>query len=369
MRVLHFGKYHWSSPGGVERYLGELHTHLKLPCYRVDSDFLVFQKPGTVPVRCDGDAAVHGVKIFGTLRSMPVYVPSRIIANVLRKPYDLLHFHHPNPSMQPLLSYALKRNPSAKLIVSWHCDIVRQRLLKRCYQPFQRRLIRRADRIIVATSTYLATSPDLADLGWKCQIIPYGLSEKRGAPRTVAGRGLLAVGRLVPYKGFEYLLEAMALPQMSGYQLTVIGDGPLRESLERMRANRGLSDRVTLLSRVSDEVLAEHYQESSLLVLPSVNRTEAFGIVLLEAMASGMPVVTTAIGSGMEDIVRDGIDGRVVAPRSPDALCAAIRSILEDEAIYRRMSRSALERFRTKYRVEHHMEQLCDLYRLVVNER
>jgi rhamnosyl/mannosyltransferase len=231
---------------------------------------------------------------------------------------DLVHFHHPNPTA--VLSYFAsgRRGP---LVVTYHSDIVRQRVLGALASPLIHAFLARADAIIATSPQYLASSPVLRRHEERCHVIPFGVEMGEMAdvdPADVAAirsrhgeRIVLAAGRLVYYKGFEYLVRAMhTVPG----RLLIAGDGPLREELRRVAIDAGVADRVTLLGAVPD--LRPYYHAADVFAFPSVARSEAYGIVQMEAMACGLPVVNTALDTGVPFVSPDGVTG-ITAPASP----------------------------------------------------
>ena len=218
-----------------------------------------------------------------------------------------------------LLAYYLAR-PAGQLIVWFHSEVVRPSWRYALfYRPFLRFACARASRIIVASPTLAASSPQLRLWQQKCVVIPYGLDMPSGAaPDRVMARAaairqeaggqpiVLFVGRLVKYKGVDVLLEAMR-----GVSATamLVGDGPERAALQRIAERAGVADRVKFLGEVSPAELAALYRACDLFVLPSVTRQEAFGVVLIEAMACGKPVISTDLGTGSSWVNQDGETG------------------------------------------------------------
>src|SRR5690242_11962994 len=196
--------------------------------------------------------------------------------------------------------------------------------------------VRHAACCIATPPDYIDTSPILSAVRKRCRVIPYGIRLDRfvvhrnaiAAIRAKYGpRIVLAVGRLVYYKGFEYLIRAMR--QIDG-TLILIGDGPLRQGLERAAREMGIGERVVFAGEIHNSRLAPYYHAADVFVLPSIARTEAFGIVQLEAMACGKPIVNTRLDSGVPFVSIDGLSGITVPPRDHVALGRAITVLLDD---------------------------------------
>ncbi|HZG42231.1 MAG TPA: glycosyltransferase, partial [Longimicrobium sp.] len=277
---------------------------------------------------------------------------------------DVVHLHHPNPT--GVLSY-LASGSRAPLVVTYHSDIVRQRVLKTLFAPVQHHFLRRAHAIVASSPDYAASSPVLRRHAGRVRVIPFGIRpDEAGTPDAAAvaalrerhgPRVVLAVGRLVYYKGFDYLVRSM--DSVDGH-LVIVGDGPMREELERLAVEHGVAGRVTLAGRV--ESVASHYAAADVFALPATARSEAFGLVQLEAMAAGLPVVNTQIPSGVPFVSRDGQTGLTVPPRDPAALAAAITRLLDDAALRARLGRAARERVAAEFGAERMARDTLALY-------
>ena len=263
--------------------------------------------------------------------------------------YDIIHVHHPDP----MAALALRLSGyKGKVVLHWHSDIVSQRFFLSLYKPLQTWLIRRADRILGTTPVYIASSPYLKEVQEKCGYVPFGIAPipydtaHAEAIRTRhSGKTLLfSLGRLVPYKGFSYLIEAMSLlPER--FHLIMGGKGPLKEALEAQIREKDLQHRVNLLTGyIPDETVYALFGAADIFVLPSVMKTEAFGIVQIEAMSCGTPVVATRIPeSGVSWVNEDGVSGRNAAPEDARSLADAILAV---EAQKENYAEGAARRFR-----------------------
>ena len=268
-----------------------------------------------------------------------VAVAPSLAVHLARAEADLIVLHEPNP--MALLMYFLVR-PRAQLVIWYHSEVVRPRwryLL--FYHPFLEFALRRASRIVI-TSPPMAGAQALADHLEKAVVIPYGLEVERyqATPAVVARADalrerardpiLLFVGRLVTYKGLEVLLQA--LPGLQA-QTVIIGDGPLRRRLEEMVRELGLGDRVQFLGEVTDEERNTWLYACAALVLPSITRQEAFGVVQLEAMLCGRPVVSTDLPTGVPWVNVNGKTGLVVRPNDVVSLRTALDRLVADGAL------------------------------------
>lgn len=366
LRVVHVGKFYPPHVGGIETHLHALCGALK---ESIDVRVLVANdKPG------DEDAIVDGVSVSRldvqfSIAGAPV-CPT-MAWKIRRVQADLVHVHLPNPAG---ILAVMASGYRGRIVATWHSDVVRQRRLARLFAPIQRRFLRNCKAIIATSPNYVESSTDLAAFKARCRVIPYGIgiSDFRhpdfeaveAIHRKYAGLLILAVGRLVYYKGLEYLISAMAGINAT---LLVVGDGPLRLSLERQANYLGVSDRIKFLGEMQPSEIVPYYQACDVFALPSVARSEAFGIVQLEAMACGKPVVNTKLASGVPFASLDGVTGITVDPGNAPMLEHAINRLLQDVDLRARLGRAALDRVQQEFTVEAMVSRTRDLYEELVN--
>jgi rhamnosyl/mannosyltransferase len=264
---------------------------------------------------------------------------------------DILHVHSPFP----LGEFALRHLPPTRTVVATHhSDVIRQRLLLKLYAPFYRRFLHRADIILPTSQRYLDTSPWLQPHRSKCRVVPLGVDtdvfapEDRQPPGGAPQLTILFVGRLRYYKGLEFLLQAMKdLP--SHIRLEVVGDGPMRASWEAVATRLGLLDRVTFRGELDADALLAAYRRADLFALPCTSRAEAFGTVLLEAMACGLPCITCEVGSGTSWVVQHETTGLVAPPADSDALAASILRLDADREFLPTMGAAGRARVESEF--------------------
>jgi rhamnosyl/mannosyltransferase len=235
-------------------------------------------------------------------------------------------------------------------------------------------VLRRASRIVVSSPRLAEYARELADFRGKCVVIPFGIDRDRLAetPRVrdrvaairaaVPGPTLLFVGRLVPYKGVDVLIDAMR-----GVEATalIVGDGPLRAELEARAASAGVAARVRLLGNLDDEEVVAQLHACDAFVLPSLTRQETFGVVQLEAMACGRPVVSTNLETGVPWVNQHEVTGLIVPPGDPASLAAACRRLLADAGLRRRYGRAGIDRVESQFTVPAMVRATTALYREV----
>jgi glycosyltransferase involved in cell wall biosynthesis len=368
LRVLQIGKYFAPSRGGIESHLRDLCMELRKS---VDLKVIVANESWRRE-----RASIEGVDVLRLPRAMTLAsapICPAMIGSIRREKADIVHLHLPNPAAA--IACLLAR-PAGALVITWHSDIVRQRRLVRLYRPLERLLLRRCAAIVASSPAYIASSQVLTRYSDRCHLIPFGISAEQFAENRVdlsmvrelrqrfGPRIILSVGRLVHYKGIKFLIRAMSKVDA---KLVIIGGGPLRVELEREAASNGASGRVVFLGEVDDNLI-NYYHASDVFALPSCERSEAFGIVQLEAMACGIPVVNTQIDTGVPYVSQDGITGFTVPPRSSDEMAAALNRLLDNPELREKMGRAGRARAVNEFGIAEMAAQTLDLYRSVVGK-
>jgi rhamnosyl/mannosyltransferase len=281
--------------------------------------------------------------------------------------------HEPNPL--GLVSHFLMR-PPGRLVVWFHSEVVRQRWLYMLYRPFLRRTLRRADRVIVSSPKLIEHAKELQEFQWKCEVIPFGINAERlQCTATIAHRAerlrselrppiLLFVGRMVGYKGLDVLLRALCALDATA---VLVGAGPRLASLKNLASDLGVRERVVFAGEVEDDEIVALYHACDVFVLPSVSRNEAFGVVQLEAMACGKPVVSTNLPSGVPWVNRHGETGFVVPPGDVVALRDALARLLDDPELRDRMGKRGRERVMTEFTLERMASRTTALYHAILS--
>lgn len=362
MRVLQLGKFYPPFYGGMETHLQLLATRLQTS---VDVHVAVAANPSPPGRDTDGAVPLRRMRTYGVVAATPI-CPE--LFSVIRDVQpDLVHIHHPHPLA--MLAYLASRT-SAPCVVSYHSDIVRQRTLRHLIAPILTRTLARSAAILVASPQLIAGSAVLRPFSHKCHLVPYGIDTSAWSQVDVATaaelrrrhgpRIVLAVGRLTHYKGFDYLIRAMR--EVDG-TLLIVGAGALRQSLETVIAHEGLSARVHLLGSVTD--VRPYYEACDVFVLPSTTPNEAFGIVQLEAMAAGKPVVNTALTSGVTFACPPNVAGLTVAPRDSAALAGAITRLFADPALRSRLGEAGRARVAREFPASVMSERTLGIYRAV----
>ncbi|QOZ53459.1 glycosyltransferase [Bradyrhizobium sp. CCBAU 53338] len=314
------------------------------------------------------DVPVERVRSFGNVLSLPAAptYPWRLWQKIAE--HDLLALHAPFPLADLVFAFGFGRK--RPLVVHWHADIVTHAGLRWLIQPLMRRTLRLAKAIIVSDRVLVDETPLLREFADKCQVVPFGIDTDvydwpKIEPHHVNDRGrlVLACGRLVPYKGFDVLIRAAV---NRNFEVWIIGEGAERARLEQLISELGLGDRVRLLGSVNDCERIKLMCLADVFVMPSVTNAETFGLVQLEAMAAGRPVVNTALDTAVPRVARHGMEAITVPPGDAEALGEAIDTLISDPERRRRMGLSARTRAVSRYSAAAFKDGMESVYRAAV---
>ena len=377
MRIVQTNKAYYPKVGGIETTITNLSEGL-VKQYNVSVEVLTCNNQrSTEYVK----KKLNGVEItylptFGFVASLPI---SFAYMNSLSKlTGDILHVHEPFPwaDLSYLFSKKIRSN-FRKLVVSWHSDIVRQKWALSFYRPYIHKFLKLADKILVSNKNLIEFSEYLPEYKSKCEVIPLGAkldwvdkSESRKdqvqkIKITYNPPMVLFVGRLVYYKGIQYLIDA--INQVPDVSLVIIGSGPLKKELLNQIQNLNLEKRIHILPEVDEETLHSFYEACDIFVLPSVEKSETYGIVQIEAMACGKPVICTELNTGTTFINQDGVTGLVVSPRNPVELSEAIRKLLADSSLRSKLGENARRRALNEFTAEKMVERTYKVYNDLLN--
>ena len=295
------------------------------------------------------EARVFRARQTASVASCGVSIEALAIYRRLVRWADVIHYHFPWP-FGDLLHLALAP-PGKPSLVTYHSDIVRQRLLRKLYRPLMDRFLGSVDRIVATSPNYFATSDVLSRFERKVEIVPIGLREDTypavseaalAAARERYGAGFfLFVGVLRYYKGLHILLDAMA---GAPYNVVIVGSGPTERQLKLQARRLGLAN-VKFAGQVPDAEKVALLRLSRGIVFPSYLRSEAFGVTLLEGAMFGKPLISTEVGSGTSHVNVDGETGLVVTPGSAAELRRAMDRLHHNPDLAGLMGRNARRRF------------------------
>jgi glycosyltransferase involved in cell wall biosynthesis len=370
LKVLHLGKYFYPDLGGIESVVKDVvQGTASAGC---DVTVLCLGRVGQLSEEYYYAAKVLRAPIWKIVASQPL--GWRYFSEFIRQApnFDIVQIHAPN--MLAALALMMARVPG-KVVVHWHADVVNHGWLGKLIQPLERLMLRRADAIVATSQAYADSSPLLRRFKDKVHIVPIGISDPRNdgvdrvvMPMAVLGQIphgvplILAVGRLVPYKGFDVLIDA-ARELPSDCRVVIAGGGEEYAKLEsRIRENK-VEDRVVLAGRLDDDTLKALFRRAAIFCLPSVSRAEAFGVVLLEAMAQGLPAVATDIaGSGVPWVNLHDATGLNVPVDDASALAAGLLQLLADPGQRAQMGYEARRRFENEFTSALATRRFIDLY-------
>lgn len=315
------------------------------------------------------DVLVSRVFRLGTLFSQSI-TPS-LFYNIFKKSkkYDVIHLHYPNPIAELASLFIPKDVP---LVITYHSDVVRQKFLLPFYRPLQKKILSRAQKIIIPTLNHINCSDVLPEYRKKCEIIPFGLNtesmpeiseltEKVNSLKEQYGKYGLFVGRLVGYKGLDVLVEAC---RMIEDKVLIVGRGPENDRLRAQVKKLGLCEKVKFLGRVEDmEEFWSYYLASEFFVLPSVSQNENFGIVQLEAMYCSKAVITTNLKSGVPLVGEKGKTSLLVNPNNSDQLGKAMQMLFSNSELTAKMGVAGKARFNRLYTYEKMISSHLNVYK------
>jgi rhamnosyl/mannosyltransferase len=402
LKILHIGKYFAPFNGGLENYQRDV--MVALAARGIQSAALVHQHELSFTSK-KMTLDVHGLQLplvkaatwikvlFTPISPGFCWHLRRLIKSF--KP-DVLHLHMPNPSA----FWALFLPAARKLpwVIHWHSDVIteqhdwKMKFFYQIYRHFERAVLQRANAIVVTSPPYLESSLPLKSFRNKCLVVPLGVD----TGRLLAGLGIekinketeaahleqslasdkqdvqpaplqvLAIGRLTYYKGFNYLIEAIALAPHTHLQL--VGSGEQEQTLRSLAASLNVSERVTFHGQLSGRQLAQQFIDCDCLCLPSIERTEAFGMVLLEAQYfAKATIIADVSGSGMGWVVDDQLTGLKVPPADAQELADALLYLQQERTELIEMGKRGKQKFETVFEINHAVETLIDVYDNVIH--
>jgi glycosyltransferase involved in cell wall biosynthesis len=362
LRIVHLGKYYPPAPGGIESHVQTLASaqvmlgavprvlcvqHLDRAGKNIMWKTLAYGPPqesmdGPIPIR-----RLSRIATYSGLDICPQLVAA--LREITPDNADILHLQTPNPTM--ILGLCLAR-PKLPLVITYQSDIVRQRILKHFHRPFEHHVFKNAQMILPTSPKYPGGSKVLQQYPDKLRVLPMGTDLSNYATPTAEVRQRVAAfreqfpgpiwvscGRLVYYKGLHIGIRALA--RVPGTYV-IVGVGPLKASLQKLAQKLGVADRVVFFGQATPDDLTALYNAARAFWFPSTYRSEAFGLVQSEAMASGCPVINTSIPhSGVDWVSQHDLSGLTVPPHDVDAFALAANRLASDDVLHARLSAGA----------------------------
>ena len=356
-KILHISKYYYPFSGGTEQIARDCVNALK---DEYEQKVIAFNDG-----KKDVDDYVDDIEVIRcgcfakiSAQSLSISYKKRL-HNVIKtfKP-DIVIFHYPNPFVAHFILKELKNN-DIKFVLYWHLDIVRQKLLRVFFKPQNRKLLKRADKVIATSPNYIEGSEWLQSVKEKCVVVPNCINEERmkitpeieekaqKIRKENEGKTIcVAVGRHTEYKGFTYLIQASKLLD-DKFKIFITGTGELTESLKKEAAN---DSKITFTGRIEDEDLKAYILACDIFCFPSITKNEAFGVALAEAMYYGKPAVTFNIpGSGVNYVCLDRENGIEVANRQSDLYSKALRKLAHSPELRSKYGELSKQRVMDKF--------------------
>lgn len=364
IKILQVNKLYYPDIGGIERTVQHIAEGLK---EKVEMSVLVCKPKGRGVKEQVNGVEVQRCGSFGMLFSMPISFSFFLELRSKSREQDILQFHAPFPLGDLACLFSGYRG---KIVLYWHSDVVKQKKLMILYRPIMERFLKRTDAIIVGADGVMKGSSYLKPYKDKCVTIPFAVNQKieqmgkkymeQAQPNMEKYVRFLFVGRLVYYKGVDVLIEAFETVENA--ELTIIGCGDREKDLKAYIDEQGMSDRVHFLGKVEEELLYSEFSKCDVFVLPSIAKSEAFGLVQLEAMAYGKPVINTNLPSGVPEVSINGITGLTVEPGNKLELSNAMQWLVEHPRERCEMGNAARKRLDSNYTMDVMMNRMMELY-------
>ncbi len=373
IRVLQVNKLYYPEIGGIEKVLQQISEGLSVRD-DIELKVLVCQKKGKGVVEHVNGVEVHRAGSFGVVSSVPISISFLWKFRKIAKEADIVHLHMPFPlgDLACLLS-----GYRGKVVVYWHSDVVKQKKWMILYRPVMELFLKRVDLVLVSAKGIARGSKYLRSYFNKCHVVPFAVEdrifvegqkylEKHGYDRAHENLRFLFVGRLVYYKGCSVLIEAFS--KLKGdAKLTLVGSGNLETELKNQCKKLGIEKKVVFAGNVSDEELGRYFEEADVFVLPSIERSEAFALVQMEAMAYGIPVINTNLPSGVPEVSLHGETGLTVEPNNVIELAEAMEWMIKEDEERVNMGIRARKRVEDVYTQKTFIKNIMRVYRKLIN--
>jgi len=344
MKILQINKFYYPKIGGIETVVKNIYDWVNNDFINID--ILACNDTYKREIIKDKNNYIYKSKTINILFGMPISIDLFKIFFKIKNNYDLFLIHYPFP-LSAILSFFIPKN---KLIIYYHCDIVRQKFLNFILSPLINRSLKKSKNIIVSSKNILENSSVIKKYKEKCIVIPFVIDYKSNGEdeenaskikeKYKDNKLLLSVGRLVYYKGFDYLIKAIPLIEAN---LLIIGAGPKEKELGELIVKLKLENKVSIIPPKKN--LKPYFMAADLFVFPSIEKSEAFGIVQLESMASGTPIVNTYLETGVEEVSINEKTGLTVNPKNSEELANAINKIISNEDLIYKYGKNAKKRY------------------------
>lgn len=343
-KVTHITRYAYPHIGGIEAVISQINE--SLPNEQFEKEVLCCSNT-------DKSSVEDGVK-YNRCKYLFEFAANTIspefIWKLSRVDTDIIHYHM--PFIFAVIAHFIARPKYKKMYITYHGAIVGYDEVMKPFWGIYKYFYKIADKIHVLSPTVIDSDSILLNNKEKCEVIPFGIDTnieydkeevKKIKEKYKNKKIILAIGRLVNFKGFQYIIDAMK--QVKNAVLFIIGDGPLKISFENYITENNLQEKIILLGAISNKKIKNNYiQASDIFILSSIRKSEAFGIVQLEAMRYGKPVINTNLGTGVNYVSINNETGLTVEPKNSTALASAIKTLLEDDTLRAKLGQNARRR-------------------------
>ncbi len=375
-RILHLGKYFPPFAGGIENFMADLisaQTKLGDEVTAIVHDHESQLAKFFQPIQAENN--IYRTPSYGRVLYAPISPHFPFWLNRVLKEFQpqILHLHLPNTSA--FFALTLPQARRIPWVIHWHSDVVstvnkKLAIAYHVYRPFEQLLLKHTHTIIATSPPYLESSIALQTYKHKCKVIPLGIDKTR-LPESTATvwaeqqwqtnkTRLLSIGRLTYYKGHEALIKAVA--KIDNAQLIIIGKGELQANLTKLITKLKLQHKVKLFGYCDNQQLIALLDSCDCFCLSSLERTEAFGVVLLEAMRYAKPIVVKEIaGSGVTWVVKDA--GLIVS--QSDSLANTLQKISNDKDLRENLGKIGQKRFEQMFDIKNVAREISELYEAI----
>ena len=374
IKILQVAKYFPPDWGGIETVTFEIAEGLSK--YEIESDVLCFGKKGKAYEDISKSYKLFREKTNISLLSQPFSFDYINTYRKIRKSYDVIHIHMPNFIA---LLIAVLFSTKSKVVIHWHSDLIKQKLFLLIYDFFVRLLSKKADVVLAPTENHILCSRYSKIFKKKYEIIPYCINEDNLSPSYEViqmtnqiqekyhnRKIIFSIGRLVYYKGFDNLIK-LAKILNDDFAILIGGEGPLFNTLKSCIHKNKLDNKVILLGNLSSDEMKAYYSASRYFCFPSVNKAEMFGMVQLEAMYYGKPIISTDIpGSGAPLVSIDGETGFIGPINDPKFIKDSIMKLENDTVLYDNFSWNCKKRFNEHFETKIVIDKYYNFYQSLV---
>tara|TARA_B100001142_G_scaffold104718_1_gene106716 strand:+ start:883 stop:2004 length:1122 start_codon:yes stop_codon:yes gene_type:complete len=372
IKILHIAKYHDGRFGGIEHISNLINKNFSK---NYDITTLGFGQKKQIRNEI-GNRLILCKPIF-TISSQPFSIKYIKEILSLSKKNDFIYLHYPNV----LAFFSLLFLKKQKIIIHWHSDIIKQKIIYLFIRWIEKSILKKSSLVIVTSSNYLKASKPLKKFHQKISIVNFGMKDPyknkifkiKSLPteRNIKTKkiNIMSIGRLVGYKGYEYLINSMKYLDKERFQLTIIGEGKLQKKLNNLCKINSLENNIQILSNVDNRKKHALFKNCHIFCLPSISRAEAFGLVLLEALSYGIPLITFYMPeSGTNFINRNGFNGLLVRGKNSKELANKIIKISTEKKIYTKLSKNARIDYEKRFKEENFINSMSKIFSKVIKK-